>query len=129
MSAVVDEWILKANGDFRVAEHEFARSDNPVYDAVCYHCQQAIEKLMKAVVIGNSQTPPFTHDLQILDGLVRQVSPTWLSDANELRFLTLAAVQYRYPGECADRKAAERAISLCKAYRSKLLMILQRSDA
>ncbi len=129
MSAVVEEWIQKAEGDYQVAEHEFSRADNPVFDAVCYHSQQAIEKLMKAVLIRNAITPPFTHDLRILDTLLKPTSPEWASVADDLRFLALAAVQYRYPGECADRKAAERALSICRSLRLKLLGMLRQPPA
>ena len=125
MSAGADEWLKKAASDFRVAEYEFARPDDPEYDAVCYHCQQCVEKLMKAVLVKNGQTPPFTHDLIALSRLLVSVTPKWTCDTNDLRFLSLAAVYYRYPGDTADRRHAERALSFCKILRTKLLAILE----
>jgi HEPN domain-containing protein len=49
MNEVVEEWIAKAEGDFRTASRELVVVDRPNYDAVCFHAQQCIEKLMKAV--------------------------------------------------------------------------------
>jgi HEPN domain-containing protein len=45
MNDVVQEWVSKAEGDYRTANREFAVTDEPNFDAVCYHAQQCIEKL------------------------------------------------------------------------------------
>ncbi|WP_245393721.1 hypothetical protein [Allomeiothermus silvanus] len=37
MNDVVQEWVSKAEGDYRTANREFAVTDEPNYDAVCYH--------------------------------------------------------------------------------------------
>ena len=55
-------WCEKAEGDLEVAkliyEHKKER-----WDIACYHCQQAVEKYLKAFLIFSGQTPPRTHDL------------------------------------------------------------------
>jgi len=51
MNQVIQEWVGKAEGDFSTAERELAVSSNPNYDAVCFHSQQCIEKLLKALMI------------------------------------------------------------------------------
>jgi HEPN domain-containing protein len=50
-SETVKEWIAKAEGDFTVACREMRARKSPNYDAACFHCQQCIEKLMKALLI------------------------------------------------------------------------------
>lgn len=48
----VRDWLMKAESDFKVIEHELKLSeDEVVKDAVCFHCQQAIEKYLKAFLI------------------------------------------------------------------------------
>jgi HEPN domain-containing protein len=44
MNPLTLEWIEKAEGDFATATREFAVTEKPNYDAVCYHAQQCAEK-------------------------------------------------------------------------------------
>jgi HEPN domain-containing protein len=69
MNEVVREWIDKAEGDYLTATRE-AQADPPNYDAVCFHAQQCVEKLMKAAVIAKGEIPPRMHDLTVLSGLL-----------------------------------------------------------
>ena len=49
MNEVAQEWINKAEGDYLTATRE-ADASPPNYDAVCFHAQQCIEKLLKALL-------------------------------------------------------------------------------
>ncbi len=49
MKKFTKEWIKKADNDFLVAKRE-SGFDSPVYDAICFHCQQAVEKYLKAAL-------------------------------------------------------------------------------
>jgi len=69
MNATDKEWITKAEGDYATAGRELRASESPNYDAVCFHAEQAVEKLMKALLIHLRVTPPRTHDLAVLDRL------------------------------------------------------------
>ncbi len=42
----VRKWIKKAENDIKVAKDEL-NTENPVTDAICFHAQQAVEKLLK----------------------------------------------------------------------------------
>jgi HEPN domain-containing protein len=46
MNNIVDEWVEKAEGDFRTAEREARVRKAPNYDAVCFHAQQCAEKYL-----------------------------------------------------------------------------------
>lgn len=64
-----NEWIYKAEQDYRTAARE-ARSKRALSpDVICYHCQQCIEKYLKAYLILNDFIPPRTHDLHQLKNL------------------------------------------------------------
>jgi len=40
----IEKWILKAINDLKVAEHELKQPANEIVtDAICFHCQQAVE--------------------------------------------------------------------------------------
>jgi HEPN domain-containing protein len=125
-SETVKEWIAKAEGDFTVACREMRARKSPNYDAACFHCQQCIEKLMKALLIHLGATPPKTHMLMVLDELLSTVCPEWSWPADELRFLSHSAVFFRYPGESAEKEEAREAMAVAKKIRAKLLPLLDQ---
>ena len=125
MNEIVKEWIAKAEGDYRTASREALALEHPHYDAICFHAQQCIEKLMKAALIAQGSVPPKTHDLPFLDKFLRSACPDWSWPLEELRFLTRAAVDFRYPGESADQEEAREALAICDRLRKKLLGLLR----
>jgi HEPN domain-containing protein len=120
MNATVREWVAKAEADLATAGRELAVQDTPNHDAVCFHAQQAIEKLIKGLLIHLGVVPPRTHDLVHLHRLLEEHCPSWCWDTRELRFLSRAAVDFRYPGEAADYSEAVRAHELALRMRDSL---------
>ncbi len=59
---LIDSWIVKAEKDLISAKHELSFSD-AVTETICFHCQQAVEKYLKAylVFLGISFTK--THEI------------------------------------------------------------------
>jgi HEPN domain-containing protein len=127
MNEVVREWIEKSEGDYLTATRE-AQADPPNYDAVCFHAQQCVEKLLKASLIVKGEVPPKTHDLTVLSALLSSRSPDWRWPVEELRLLSRSAVMFRYPGESAGREEAEAALTVSKAMRENLLSLLAGSS-
>ena len=125
MNEVVREWVDKAEGDFVTAGRELAVTDRPNYDAVCFHAQQCVEKLIKAILIAKGSVPPRTHDLVWLSELMASVLESWSWPLEDLRLLDRAAVEFRYPGEAADKEEAEEAFALASLLRNKLLSLLE----
>jgi len=125
MNATVKEWIAKAEGDFATAAREQRATEAPNYDAVCFHSAQCIEKLMKALLIHGGVTPPRSHDLTALSRLLEPLWPGWSWPAEELRLLTRAAVDYRYPGEAADQEEASEALEIATRLRASLRSLLE----
>jgi len=62
---IAGQWLAKAEYDLLNADNNLAANQVP-YDTVCFHCQQAAEKLLKAFLIGNGQPAAHTHDLFLL---------------------------------------------------------------
>jgi len=128
MSDVIEEWIAKAEGDFETAKRELAATENPNYDAVCFHAQQCAEKYLKALLIARRVTPPKIHDLAELHRRLSPVCPEWQWPIDELRLLSRAAVIARYPGELAGLLEAQTAYDICCGIRSRLRKILGAED-
>jgi HEPN domain-containing protein len=127
MNATVKEWIAKAEGDYATAGRELRATESPNYDAVCFHAEQAVEKLMKALLIYLGVTPPRTHDLALLDRLLAPVCPDWSWPVEELRLLTRAAVDFRYPGESADKEEAYEAFEISTRLCTRMRPLFQTS--
>lgn len=92
------QWVAKAENDLLNADNNLNAEHIP-FDTVCFHCQQAAEKFLKAYLVANGQTPPFTHDLLLLLERVLPLS----SEADDLRdtlaLLMPYAVEIRYPDD------------------------------
>ena len=58
------KWVRKAEQDWEVA-HKLAGETPPPRDIVCFHCQQAAEKYLKALLQESGLVVPKTHDLDI----------------------------------------------------------------
>ena len=62
----VDKWIKYALADYNAALN-MVHLHRPVpIEIVCYHCQQAAEKILKAYIIAKCATLTKTHDLVVL---------------------------------------------------------------
>ncbi len=48
MKAATRDWVQKAEHDFLAAVDLGRRRKKPLHDMVCFHCQQAAEKYLKA---------------------------------------------------------------------------------
>jgi HEPN domain-containing protein len=92
----VAAWLGNATEDLRVAEilgpHAATLSA-----AICFHCQQAAEKSLKAVFVALDLVPPRTHHLDtLLASLLPQAAS--LAEVREsLTYLNGFAVLPRYP--------------------------------
>jgi len=92
------QWLIKALEDFRVAKHELALQEKEVAtSAVCFHCQQAVEKLLKAYLILKNTDFERTHDLTYLLDLCSKHDPNF--NKFSVEELTSYAVEIRYPDE------------------------------
>ncbi|OQB41240.1 MAG: HEPN domain protein [Candidatus Latescibacteria bacterium ADurb.Bin168] len=124
MNEIVREWVKKAEADYSTASRECRARQNPNFDAVCFHAQQCVEKLMKAALISSGVVPPKTHDLEELSRLLKQTHTRWEVELIDLRYLARASVAFRYPGESADKKEAKEALAICSRLRDRLTLLL-----
>jgi HEPN domain-containing protein len=106
MKPISREWVEKAEGDYRVATHQW-QADDPVYDAICFHAQQCAEKYLKVWLTEQDVAFPTTHDLEALAKLSLPTLGELASLLDGLRLLTSFAVEIRYPGTTAGRQDAE----------------------
>lgn len=117
MKPLTQEWIEKAEGDFRTAGRELRAKTLPNYDAVCFHAQQCAEKYLKARLQEADIAVPKIHDLTALLDLLLPHDPELETLRFALGMLTDYAVEVRYPGFSADQAVAEEVYGLCEQVR------------
>jgi HEPN domain-containing protein len=95
---IARQWIVKARNDLIDADNNLAAMRIPC-DTVCFHCQQAAEKLLKAVLAAKGVSPPLTHDLLRLLEMIIPFAPSAENLRNWLVILMPYSVTMRYPDD------------------------------
>ena len=95
------EWLKIAETDLGVARHLYETYHPQPLEIICYHCQQASEKAIKAVIVKNGAQGgiPKLHDLSFLLDQIKnivEVDEKYYDFADEL---TPYGVAVRYPSE------------------------------
>jgi len=92
------QWMTKAANDLLNADNNLNAKTIPL-DTVCFHCQQAAEKLLKAFLIGKGRTYPITHDLLAILENILPINSEAERLRDDLALLTPYAVEVRYPDD------------------------------
>jgi HEPN domain-containing protein len=114
------EWLYKAEQDYETAETMIRKRTRPALDVVGFHCQQCIEKYLKAFLVLNKRDFPKTHDLLELLELALEKDPFLEALREDLRSLNPFSVQMRYPGESASVEEAKAALKVMRRARKLL---------
>jgi HEPN domain-containing protein len=92
----IKQWLLKAKEDLLVID-KLTENEIIATSSVCFHCQQAVEKFLKAFLITNGVEIKKTHNIEYLlsectdiDEDFKDIDPKELSDFG---------VDLRYPGD------------------------------
>lgn len=87
-----ENWLVFAREDLRMAELAL---DAGLYNQACFHSQQCAEKAVKGLLAYQGQTPPRTHSLVDLIGLL---DPNPLATlAFQIQLLDRFYIPTRYP--------------------------------
>lgn len=93
---LVRKWIQKAEKDLLTAERELS-FEEPVTDTVCFHCQQAVEKHLKAFLVYHQVYFAKTHRIMELLELCSTIDSSFTDELKDADNLTDYAVEIRYP--------------------------------
>jgi HEPN domain-containing protein len=92
------KWLKRAKSNLERAKIGRV-NDEILYEDLCYDCQQAVEKSLKALLIGIDKEFPFTHSISRLLELLNEEQIEISEDIKQSIVLTDYAVKTRYPGE------------------------------
>jgi HEPN domain-containing protein len=90
------EWRLLADRDLEVAVYLAANMYPRPNEIISFHCQQAVEKYLKGVLVILGEVPPYTHDLPLLCRLIENHRPSFSALSSFCTTITHFSVQPRY---------------------------------
>ena len=111
------QWMKLAEMDYGVAQHLYETYYPKPYEIICYHCQQAAEKAIKAIIMaGGAQGGlPKLHDLSFLLNQIRNTVKIEERYYDYADALTPYGVSIRYPNELfLEERHAKEALRMVK---------------
>ncbi len=102
--ADVRAWLTKALHDWSAARKVFTPHAQEL-DVAGFHCQQAVEKLLKAYLIAREVEFKRIHDLHRLLRQCAAVDAEFLIFRADVPPLTLYAIAFRYPGPAEPQRS------------------------
>ena len=116
MNPLALEWVENAEEDY-LGMRQLQQGQHPLYNIVCFHAQQCVEKYLKAWLQERNIPFPRTHDLKELLELVLPAMPIWRVWQPDFTLLSKYAVATRYPGASATADDAEHTARICTEVR------------
>ena len=115
-------WIRKAEHDFLAIQNNISATEIP-WDVVCFHAQQAAEKILKSFLVYHGYVFEKTHDLVQLLTLCAKIEPTLSSLEEDCQRLNYYAVSSRYPDDLyePDESDGRKAIDSAKKIQKTIL--------
>lgn len=102
------EWLLRAQSDLQYAEA--GERETHQHHITCFLCQQAVEKMLKGLLVAASETPERTHNLGRLASLVEPHFPKIAPHISKIRKLDKYYITSRYPDDLTADFSKEDAI-------------------
>ncbi|MDR0324083.1 MAG: HEPN domain-containing protein, partial [Treponema sp.] len=96
---LLQEWLDKANNDLRSAEYLSTMHHPTPDEIICFLCQQAAEKYLKAFIFLQDIEPEKTHDLKTLLEICKKYNTDFSTLLLNVDILNKYSVVSRYPNE------------------------------
>jgi len=122
---LVRDWLRKADMDCDVAARLVSDGDR-FRDIVAFHCQQAVEKYLKSILVRHQVEFRKTHDIERLLDILRGVEPSIAEGLAGAKWLTPFGVDIRYPGDFPETLPGDetRALGLAQGAREAAIALL-----
>ncbi|PIS28370.1 DNA-binding protein [Candidatus Saganbacteria bacterium CG08_land_8_20_14_0_20_45_16] len=113
----VDEWVEKAEGDFETILDLRSKRRPKQRCIIAFHCQQCVEKYLKALLTFHKIHFSKHHDLEELLVLLLGTDSLLAPMRKQLKELTPYAVEFRYPGDVVISEEVTEAVKYAKHLR------------
>ncbi len=105
----INKWVIFADEDYFTASN-LLKDENLYTRSICFHCQQATEKYLKAYIVHLDLPIIKTHNLGILVSHINSIDNDIAEIAAIATSLTDYAVTVRYPDDF-EKISTEEAIT------------------
>ena len=99
-------WLKKAKLDLKTAEHSLT-SDQPLTEIALFHCQQSVEKSLKAFLTFHQTVFRKTHLIEEIGQQCIKIDSSLSGVISKAVPLTEYVSKYRYPGEIEEPELQE----------------------
>lgn len=103
---VIERWLIKADHDLQTAKLVLS-DEPPITDTACFHCQQCVEKCLKAYLVSVDEHVEKTHFLIVLVERCAKHNLEFLKLSKTAEMLTKYVVTTRYPDDWREIPANE----------------------
>lgn len=117
-----EEWVKKAEEDYLAAS---TLDPGSTPGAICFHCQQCVEKYLKACLVKHGLRTRKVHNLVVLNSLVAEQDERFERLYDYLTILNPYSVIPRYPGFETTPDDAERAVKIASTLRNRIRDLLE----
>jgi len=95
---LVEDWLIKAENDLETSKW-IMKKDKPITDTAAFHCQQCVEKSLKAFLEFEKQSFKKNHNLTMLINSCSSVNSIFKTYDGEVSELIYYAINIRYPDD------------------------------
>ncbi|MCX9026349.1 MAG: HEPN domain-containing protein [Candidatus Methanoperedens sp.] len=108
-------WLKRAKSNLQIAKAGKVFEDI-LYEDLCFDCEQAVEKALKALLVSSDVSFPRTHSISHLIELIEEQNIKVPDEIMDSISLTAYAVSTRYPGdfEPVDEQEYQEALETAK---------------
>ena len=121
------DWLDKAGEDI-IAAGILVKND-ACYNAAAFHCQQAIEKALKAYILIKSDVLVDGHNLPWLCKRAMRYDPAFGDWMDQCTALSRCYIETRYPADLPLQLDFARVTKYCQLVRDMYLFICAEVDA
>ncbi|MCM8772641.1 MAG: HEPN domain-containing protein [Candidatus Omnitrophica bacterium] len=128
----IKKWLTKGLNDLKTAEILINLPEEEIVtDTLCFHCQQAVEKFLKAFLVASSVEFGRVHSIEYLIKLCEKIDKEFEFLYDITANLTDYAIDVRYPDEfyiptIEEAKKAFESAQKVKEFIFKKLKISER---
>jgi len=127
MDNLAQEWFHKAENDLLSAENNL-KSEKVPTDAVCFHCQQCVEKCLKGYLVAKQIIFPHIHNLLRLLELCKESDHEFEKLREDCLTLNDYAVEIRYPDDWFEPDLVDAQEAFQRAEAVKKFVLLKLTD-
>jgi HEPN domain-containing protein len=122
----VASFLATADNDIGMAQI-LLQNGPQYYEGIGFHCQQAVEKYLKAALVASGLPTPLIHNLVLLLAPLQQVGALQLTtqDLADAAALNEFAVEFRYELDDAPSFTSADLVAMADRFRTKLRPLAQ----